>query len=144
MRLLLQPVGARGALAEGLERGEALDRIEELGGEGGIGLLAAARIGDVVAVPQRRCEQRDEGEAEQHDRHRPVDEGDGAEDQDRRQQRDQELRQEHAEIGFELLDPVDQRQRQRAGTLARHRARPQRGDPVIQRAAKLLLDVGAV
>ena len=51
-RLDLEPVGARLALAEGLERGQALDRIEELGGKARIGALAELRVADVELI---RC-----------------------------------------------------------------------------------------
>jgi hypothetical protein len=141
-RLDLQPVGARLALAERLQRGEALDRVQELGREGGIGLLALARLLDVERVPQGRREERDQRER-QHDRgHRQVDEGDGRKDQDRRQQRDQELRQELAEIDLQLLHPVDQRQGQRARALAADRAGAEVGDAVVDGAAQLRLHAG--
>ena len=110
-RLDLELVGARLALAERLQRGQPLDRIEELGGEGGIGLLPARRILDVELVPQAGREQGDQREAQHHQRHRQVDEGHHGEDQQGREQRDQELRQELAEVGFELLDAVDQGER---------------------------------
>ena len=134
--LAVQVVAARLALVERLQRREALDRIEELGGEGRVGLLAIQRARDVELVPQRRREQGDQREHQHDRRDRQVDEGDGREDQDRRQQGDQELRQELAEIGLELLDPVDQRQRERAGALAPDRARAERGDLLVDDAAQ--------
>ena len=106
-RLDLELVGARLALAERLQGRQPLDRIEELGGEGGIGLLPVHRVSDVELVPQAGREQRHQGEAQHDQRHRQVDEGHDGEDQQRREERDQELRQELAEIGFELLDAVD-------------------------------------
>ena len=84
-RLDLELVGARLALAERLERREALDRIEELGGEARIGALAGPELRDVELVPQRRREQRHQREAQHHQRDRQVDEGDDHEDQQRRQ-----------------------------------------------------------
>ena len=142
MRLDFQLVGARLALAEGFQGGEALDRIEELGCEGGIGLLPALRVLDVELVPQRRREQGDQREGQHHCGHRQVDERDHGEDQQRRQHRDQELRQELAEIGFELFDAVDHGKRERARALAADRARSQGGDAVVERAAQDLLDAG--
>ncbi|MFO1080005.1 MAG: hypothetical protein U1E23_05175 [Reyranellaceae bacterium] len=139
-RLDRQLVGARLALAERLEGGEALDRIEELGGERGIGLLAPKRVLDVPLVPQRWREQRHHGEAQHDQRDRQVDRRHHREDQQGRQQRDHELRQELAKIGLELLDPVDQRQGQAARALAADRARPERGDAIVDRAAQALLD----
>ena len=65
-RLDFQLVGARLALPERLERGQTLDRIQELGRERGIGLLAAERVGDVELVPQRRREQRQQREDHHH------------------------------------------------------------------------------
>ena len=122
-RLDLELVGARLALAEGLQGRQPLDRIEELGGEGGIGSLPELRVADVELVPQRRARTAPPGEAQHHQRHRQVDEGHDGEDQHRREQGDQELRQELAEIGLELLDAVDHGERQRARALAADRAR---------------------
>ncbi len=116
-RFDLELVGARLALAERLQRRQALDGIEELGGERGIGLLPPHRAPDVPLVPQRRRQQRHQGEGQHDQRHRQVDEGDDGEDQDRREERDQELRQELAEIGLELLDAVDHGERERARAL---------------------------
>ena len=122
-RLDLELVGARLALAERLQGRQPLDRIEELGGERGIGSLPVQRVLDVELVPQAGREQRHQGEAQHDQRHRQVDEGHDGEDQDRREQGDQELRQELAEIGFELLDAVDHGKRERARALAADRAR---------------------
>ena len=108
----------------------------------GIGGLPHARIGDVELVPQRRQQQRRHREAEQHGGDRQVDPGDEGEDQHRRQRRDHQLRQVLAEIGFELLHPVDQRKRQRAGAPPRGVGRAERGDAVEQVAAQPLLDDG--
>ena len=55
-RLVLELVGACLALAERLQGREALDRIQELGREGGIGLLPAERIGNIAAMPDSRRE----------------------------------------------------------------------------------------
>ena len=84
-------------------------------------------------------EQRHQREAQHHQRDRQVDEGDEGEDQQRREQGDQELRQELAEIGLELLDAVDHRQRQRARALAADRAGSERCDLVVERAPQRLL-----
>ena len=138
-RFHFELVGACLALPECLERRQPLDRIEEFGGERLVGRHARDRGADVPLVPERGGEQRHQREAQHDQRHRQVDEGDHGEDQDRRQQRDQELRQELAEIGFELLDAVDHRQRQAAGALAADRRRSQRRHLVVERAAQHLL-----
>ena len=54
-RLDLELVGARLALAERLQGRQALDRIEELGGERGIGLLPAQRVLDVATCATGRA-----------------------------------------------------------------------------------------
>ena len=90
-------------------------------------------------MPQAGREQRHQGEAQHDQRDRQVDEGHDAEDQHGREQGDQELRQELAEIGLELLDAVDHGKRERARALAADRAGPQRGDAVVERAAERLL-----
>src|SRR3546814_12023935 len=74
------------ALPEGLQSGEALDRIEEFGCEGSIGLLPAERVGDVDTVPERRGEQGEKRETEHRRRHRQVEEGKDSEEQGRRPQ----------------------------------------------------------
>ena len=139
VRLDLELVGARLALAESLEGGEALDRIEEFRGEGSVGLLPALRILDVELVPQRRCKQGDQREGQHYRGDRQVNEGHDREDQQRREQRDQELRQELAEVCFELFDAVDHRERERTGTLAADGAGAEGGDAVVERAAEHLL-----
>ena len=78
-------VAPRLALAEGLERGQPLDGVEELGAERGIGLRARQAAGRVAPVPEDGREQRDQ-RGDQHDqRDRQVDEGHDAEDEQRRQ-----------------------------------------------------------
>ncbi len=113
--------------------------IEELGGEGGVGSLPVLRVPDVELVPQAGGEQRHQRKAQHDQRDRQVDEGHDSEDQHGREQGDQELRQELAEVGFELLDAVDHGKRERARALAADRARPQRGDAVVERAPERLL-----
>ena len=136
----LELVGAGLALAERLQRRQPLDRIEELGGERFVGRHARDRGAHVPFVPEGRGEQRDQREAQHDQCHRQVDEGDHGEDQKRRQQRDQELRQELPEIGFELLDAVDHGEGEAAGALPADRCRAERGDLVVERAAQHLLD----
>ena len=138
-RLPLELVGSRLALAEGFQRRQALDRIQELRREGGIGLLPRERLRGLPLVPDRRAEKRHHREGQHHRRHRQVDERHPRKDQQRRQQRDQELRQELAEIGLELLHAVDQRERDGAGSARTHRGGTQGRDPVVDRAAQPLL-----
>ena len=139
-RLVRQQVCAGRALPEGLERAEALDGIEEFGGEVGIGRLALARTRRVEAVPGGRQQQRGQRKGAQDRRDRQVDECDEDEDEQRRQHRHHELRQILPEIGFELLDAIDERERERARTLPPGIGRPERRDTVEQLAAQALLD----
>jgi hypothetical protein len=117
-RLVCQARGARRALAERLEGGEPLDRIEEFRRERRIGLLAGARDRGVEAMPRSRRQQCDEREGKHHSRHRQIDHRHDGEDHDRRQGRHRELREKLAEIGFQVVDAVDQRQGERARALA--------------------------
>ncbi len=91
-------------------------------------------------MPESRREKGDEGKGQHDTGHRQIDEGHGGEYQDWGQERDQELRQELTEIGFKLLNAVDQRQADGPGPLAPDRARPQCCDPVVDRPAQGLLD----
>lgn len=134
-----QVLRAGAALPEGLQRRQALYGVEELGGKGGVGLLQLARAFGVALVPERRGEECDQGE-EQHDAgHRQVDEGDAHENEQRREQGDQELRQVLAEVGFQLLHAVNERRGQRARALPADGARPQSSDAVVDRPAQALL-----
>ncbi len=103
-----QHVSPRLALSECLERRQPLNGIQKLGCECGVSGLTAAGIPNVPAMPQGGGEQRDGREYQRYDRDRHVDPGNHDEDQDRRQERDQKLRQEQSEVGLELLDTVDQ------------------------------------
>ena len=132
-------VGARLALAECFQCREALDRIEELGGERLVGVHTADRGAHVPLVPECGRKQRQQREAQHDQGHRQVDEGNDREDQQRREQRDQELRQELAEVGFELFDAVDHGEREAARALAADRARSQRCHFLVERAAERLL-----
>ena len=126
-------------MPESLERREPLDRVQELRGKAGIGFLAAERVRGLAPVPKRGREERHQREAH-HDRgYGQIDERHSREDQQRRQQRDQELRQELAEIGLELLHAIDQRECDRARALRADGRRTQRRDLVIDPAAEPLL-----
>ena len=50
--LLSEHAGPRPALAESLEGGQALDRVEKLRAEGGIGLLAGQALAAILAMPE--------------------------------------------------------------------------------------------
>ena len=141
-RLHRQQIGARPALPESLQRGQALDRIQQLGGEAGIGALPVARLAGVQLVPGRRRQQRQQGEAQHDQRHLQVQPGDEAEDQERREGGDQKLRNILAEIGFQLLDTVDHGQRHIAGALLADIGRAKCGDLVVDRAAQPALYPG--
>ena len=135
-RLDLELVGARLALAERLQRGQALDRNR------GTRRRSSHRPsgGDSELATSILCHSAGANSAtsakpSMHQRDRQVDEGDDDEDQQRRQQRDQELRQELAEIGLELLDAVDHRQGERRPSAGGRPCPVRGGDLVVQRCA---------
>ncbi len=102
-------------LAEGLDGGEALDRIQELGGERAVGTLPDGAVPAVQFVPDGGREQDEERGNQQHQGDRRIYEGHEGEDQYRSQARDEELRQVLTEIGFELFDPFDHGEKDIAG-----------------------------
>ena len=108
MRLDGELGGPRAALAEGFEGAETLHRIEELGAIVGIGTLPRLGGGAVPAVKGGGRHQGKNREAEHRASERQIEKRHEDEDADGRQGGDAELRQILAEIGFQLLDPVDQ------------------------------------
>ena len=117
VRTLGQQPAARGALAERLEGREALHRVEELRRESAVGMRAAHAAPRIPPLEERRCEQGEHRKAEQQRGDGEVEEGEQHEDDQRGDEGDQELRQVFAEVSLELLDPVDHRDHDRAGTL---------------------------
>ncbi len=103
MAFLFQQTPPRAALTEGLESGQALDGVEELRAEGGIGLLARETLPAVLPVPDGRRHERHQRGREQHERDRQIHEGDEGEDERRGEGGHGELRQVLAEIDLELL-----------------------------------------
>ena len=71
------------ALAEGLQGGQALDGVEELRGEGAVGLRARQAGRGVLAMPEGRSQQGDDGRHQQHQRDGEIEEGHEREDEDR-------------------------------------------------------------
>ena len=131
--LASQQLAARRALAEGLERGQPLDGVEELRAEGGVGLRRARLRAAVLAMPGAGRDERDEGGDEQDERDRQIDEGHEGEDEDRRERGDEELRQVLAEVDLELLDALDHRQDDVARARPREVGGAERGDVVVER-----------
>ena len=108
---------ARRALAERLEGGEALHRVEELRGEAPVRHGPAHAAPGVPAMEQRRGEQGEHREAEQQRGDREVQEREQHQDDDRGGRGGDELRQVFAEVRLELLDPVHHREQHVAGAL---------------------------
>ena len=102
--LLREHARARSALPEGLEGGEALHRVEELGAVGGVGLLAHEAVAAVLPVPDRRGDQRHQGGDEQDQRDGQIHEGDESEDHHGGERGHGKLGQVLAEVDLELLD----------------------------------------
>ena len=108
---------ARGALTEGLERRQSLDRIEEIRRERAVGLGPAHAALRLEALKRNRCEQGEHREAEHQPGHGQVVERQHREDDERGGHGDEELRQVLTKVGLELLDPVDHRNHHRPGPL---------------------------
>ena len=137
--LVGEQAGAGSAVAEGLERGEPLDRVKELGTEGAVGVAASEAVALVPTGGNGRCDQREQRKADQHRRHRQVEEGDDREYAERCQGGDAELGQILAEVGFELLDPIDDREHHIAGPLQTEVRGPERDYLVVQQRAEMEL-----
>ncbi len=140
--LRLQGLGARAALPEGLQGREPLDGIEEFCGEGLVGARAAQTVVLVPGMENLRRDQRHQGRGQHDQRHRQIEENHDAEDQERRERRDDQLRQVLAEINLQLLDPVDHRQNGVAGTLQPEMRRAQLRDLVEDHRAQMHLHPG--
>ena len=115
VRAFGQQPAARGALAERLEGGETLHRVEEFRREPPIRLRPAHAAAGVPALERRRREQGEHREGEHQGGNGEIEVGEQHEDDDRGDEGDQKLRQVLAEVGLELLDPVDHRDHDRAG-----------------------------
>ena len=105
------------ALAEGLERGEALHGIEELGAEFAVGPGAIHARLVVEAMEGRRQDEGEDGSGDEDGGDRQIEKGNEGEDGDRRHDGDQEGGKELAEIGLELFHAVDHRQHHIPGAL---------------------------
>ena len=141
VRLYLQDSRARAALAEGFQGRQPLHGVEEFGGER---LVGPRPVEAVLLIPAVKSLRRDQGEQrrDQHDEgDGPVEKGDETEDQERRQNGDDQLRQVLAEIDFELLDPVDHRHDRIAGPLQPEMRRTKLGHLVEDDGAQVDLDL---
>src|SRR5207244_3481446 len=87
-------------------------------------------------VPQGGRDERDERGAHQHNGHWQVDERDEREDEDRGGYRDDELRQELAEVHLELLDAFHHRRRDGPGALMREVRGPEAHEVVVEPLAE--------
>ena len=90
----------------------------------------------VPALERRRREQGEEGEGEHQRGDRQVQQREQDEDDQRREERHQELRQVLAEVGLELLDPVDHRDHDGAGALQAEVRGPERHDLGVEALAQ--------
>ena len=115
MRAFGQHAATRGALAEGLEGGEPLHRVEKFRREPAVRLRPPHAAACIPALEERRREQREHREGEHQRGDGVVEEREQREDDDRRDQGDEELRQVLAEVGLELLDAVHHRDQDRTG-----------------------------
>ena len=127
-------------MAERLERDQALERIEEFGAEGAIGLLPRDGIAAVHPVPGRGRDERDQRRDQKDRRDGQIEPGQEEEDQNGRESRHEELRQVLAEIGFKLFDALDHGEHHVARALAPEMGRAQRDHLVIDRLAQIDLD----
>ena len=105
------------ALAEGLERGEALHGIEELGAEFAVGPGAFHARLVVEAMEGRRQDEGEDGSGDEDGGDRQIEKGDEGEDGDWGHDGDQKRGKELAEIGLELLHAVDHREHDIPGAL---------------------------
>ena len=132
--LVFEQAAARRALAEGLERRQPLQRIEELGAIRRVRLLPGEAVPALPAMPERRGAQRHQRSGQRDQRHRQVDERDEGEDQHGRETRHDELRQVLAEVDLELLDALDHREHHVARPRAAEVRGAERGDVRVERA----------
>ena len=106
---------ARPALPERLERGEALEGVQELRGERPVGAPPPLAALPVPAREDGRRDQGEEREPEQGERDRYVQECEKEEHDEGGEGGDAELGQELAEPRFELLDALDEGHQHLAG-----------------------------
>ena len=139
-RFLRQHAAVGGTLAEGLERRQTLDGIEELGTEGLERPLARQARAPVETVEEHGQEEAEEGCRDHDACYRQVPPGDDGEDREWGQACDAELRQILPEEGLQLLDPVDDREHDPAGALAREPGGAEGGYLVVEGGAQVLLD----
>ena len=130
------------ALAEGLEGGESLHGVEELGAELAVGPGTLDARAVVQAVERHRQNEGKDRTGDQDRGHGQIEEGHETEDSDGRQDRDQEGGQELAEVGFELLDPVDHGKHHIAGALLTEPGGPEHHGLVVDLLADGDLDTG--
>ena len=131
---------ARRALAERLEGGETLHRVEELRREPAIRLRAAHAAPRIPSLERRGREQGEHRESEHQSGDRKVEPGEQHEDDNRSDEGDQKLRQVLAEVRLELLDPVDHRDHDRTGALEPEVGGAERDHLGIESLAQLELD----
>jgi len=134
-----QHAAVGGALAERLERREPLHGVEELGAEGFHRRALRHAGGAVEPAERRRQHQAGERDREHERRDRQVPPSDDREERDRREGCDRELRHVLSEEGLQLLDPVDEREHDGAGTLAREPRRPEFRDLIVELEAQHFL-----
>ena len=139
---MLQLPGPRAALAERLECRQPLHRVEKIGAEGGVGAIAGQTRLAILAVPERRRQQHHERGDQQHERDRQIHERDESEDEQRRDRRDEELREILAEVGLELLHAFHHRKHHVAGPRADEVGGAERGDLGVENLAQPLLHPG--
>ena len=138
--LLRQQPGAGAALAERLQRGEPLNRIQELGAETAEGSFPRPAGAAVPALECHRQNQRNQGEPQQHRGDRQVEKGDEGKNSERHQERHHNLRQITPEVGFQLFHPVDDGEDHLAGTLPPEMGRSQFHHLVVKQFANVDLN----
>ncbi len=133
---LLQQPRAGLALAEGGQGAQPLDRVQELGAVGGVGLGAGEAVAAVPAVPERRHEEGADRGHQEDEGERQIDRGHHREDQERGERGDEELGEELAEVDLELLHALDDREDDVAGARLGEVGRAQRGDLLVEPPAQ--------
>jgi hypothetical protein len=130
------------ALAERLQSRQTLQRVQQVGAEPPLVLMAHHAAVALGAVQRDRRQQGDQRGREQDERHDRVERDREDEDHERCQQRDQELRHVLAEEGMELLDPVDHRLDRGAGAGTGEMLRSERHRLVVEPQAQARLHLG--
>src|SRR4030095_255210 len=105
----------RAALAEGFERAEPLDGVQQLGAEAAVRAIAREAARGLAAVPYHGRDQREERGRQEDQGNAQIEERDRGEDERRREESHEELREILAEVHLELLHRLDQGQRDVAG-----------------------------